>query len=70
MGGNGTAQRSSRPESVGCPPNGSIYDDEDEAAETLSEIERLTREVNRLRAALLAHCPNCCDIRWHHGQLR
>jgi hypothetical protein len=38
--------------------------------ELRGEIERLTAEVDRLRAALLAHCPNCCDIRWHHGQLR
>jgi len=39
-------------------------------ADMRGEIERLTAEVDRLRAALLAHCPNCCTIRWHHGQLR
>jgi len=38
--------------------------------EMLGEIQWLTGEVDRLRAALLAHCPNCCDIRWHHGQQR
>lgn len=34
------------------------------------EIELLTAELDRVRAALLAHCPNCCEIRWHQGQQR
>jgi hypothetical protein len=33
-----------------------------------AKVIELEAEVDRLRAALHAHCPNCCNLKRHLGQ--